>query len=209
VTRSSAASNPGSTPAGQYAVVTVFMDDLSTLAAEPFCHLTAPAPSSGRPHTIEIWFALHGATVDLLSGGGQHSDWVKNLQREPTVELRIGTRRFTGRARVIDGPCAGGRVGAPPGDREVPARLRRRPTWLARGNPADGHRPEASPNRPTLHSSDRVAIRTAVLACRDTPARVLVAGPSVDQRCALQLPPILPATANARASQTMRPTGLA
>jgi deazaflavin-dependent oxidoreductase (nitroreductase family) len=83
----------------------VFMDDLSTLAAEPFCYLTTTGRSSGRPHTIEIWFALHGATVYLLSGGGQDSDWVKNLQREPTVQLRIGTRRFTGRARVIDGPA--------------------------------------------------------------------------------------------------------
>ena len=81
----------------------VFMDDLSTLAAEPFCYLTTTGRSSRRPHTIEIWFALHGATVYLLSGGGQDSDWVKNLQREPNVQLRIGTRRFTGRARVIDG----------------------------------------------------------------------------------------------------------
>jgi deazaflavin-dependent oxidoreductase (nitroreductase family) len=96
---------PGSTPAGRSAVVMVFMDDLHTLATEPFCYLTTTGRSSGRPHTIEIWFALHGATVYLLSGGGQDSDWVKNLQREPTVQLRIGTRRFTGRARVIDNPA--------------------------------------------------------------------------------------------------------
>ena len=99
------ANNPGSTPADQYAVVTVFMDDLSTLATEPFCYLTTTGRSSRRPHTIEIWFALHGATMYLLSGGGQDPDWVKNLQREPTVQVRIGTRRFTGRARVIDGPA--------------------------------------------------------------------------------------------------------
>jgi deazaflavin-dependent oxidoreductase (nitroreductase family) len=86
-------------------VVTVFMDDLSTLATEPFCYLTTTGRSSRRSHTIEIWFALHGATMYLLSGGGQDSDWVKNLQREPTVQVRIGNRRFTGRARVIDGPA--------------------------------------------------------------------------------------------------------
>jgi deazaflavin-dependent oxidoreductase (nitroreductase family) len=96
---------PGSTPAGQYAVVMVFMDDVRTLATEPFCYLTTTGRSSGRPHTIEIWFALHGATVYLLSGGGQRSDRVKNLQQEPTVQVRVGTRRFTGRARVIDGPA--------------------------------------------------------------------------------------------------------
>jgi deazaflavin-dependent oxidoreductase (nitroreductase family) len=96
---------PGSTPAGQSAVVMVFMDDLHTLTTETFCYLTTTGRSSGRPHTIEIWFALHAATIYLLSGGGHDSDWVKNLQREPTVQLRIGTRRFTGRARVIDGPA--------------------------------------------------------------------------------------------------------
>ena len=79
------------------------MDDLSTLATEPFCYLTTTGRGSRRPHTIEIWFALHGATVYLLSGGGERSDWVKNLQREPAVQLRIGGRRFAGRARVVDG----------------------------------------------------------------------------------------------------------
>jgi deazaflavin-dependent oxidoreductase (nitroreductase family) len=79
------------------------MDDLSTLAMEPFCYLTTTGRGSGRPHTIEIWFALHGATVYLLSGGGERSDWVKNLQQEPAVQVRIGTRRFTGLARVVDG----------------------------------------------------------------------------------------------------------
>jgi deazaflavin-dependent oxidoreductase (nitroreductase family) len=96
---------PDSTPAGRSAVVMMFMDDLDTLATEPFCYLTTTGRSSGRPHTIEIWFALHSATVYLLSGGGRDSDWVKNLQGEPNVQLRIGTRRFTGRARVIDGPA--------------------------------------------------------------------------------------------------------
>ena len=84
-------------------MVTELMDDLSTLATEPFCYLTTTGRRSGRPHTIEIWFALHGATMYLLSGGGERSDWVKNLQQEPAVQVRIGTRRFTGRARVIDG----------------------------------------------------------------------------------------------------------
>jgi transposase len=88
-----------SDPDGQYAVVTVFMDDLSTLATEPVCYLTTTGRSSGRPHTIEIWFALHGTTVYLLSGGGENPDWVKNLQRDPAVQVRIGTGRFTGRAR--------------------------------------------------------------------------------------------------------------
>src|ERR1051325_2737939 len=34
------------------------------------CYLTTTGRTSGNPHTIEIWFALHGDRVYLLAGGG-------------------------------------------------------------------------------------------------------------------------------------------
>jgi hypothetical protein len=60
---------------------------------------------SGRPHTIEIWFALQGHTLYLLSGGGDRSDWVRNLRRDPAVTVRLGRRdaaELPGRARVVE-----------------------------------------------------------------------------------------------------------
>ena len=72
-----------------------------TLAAESFCYITTVGRVSGRPHRIEIWFALQGATVYVLSGGGRASDWVRNLEKAPEVTVRIGQRQFTGQARVI------------------------------------------------------------------------------------------------------------
>ena len=56
---------------------------------------------TGRPHTIEIWFAIRGRTLYMLSGGGERSDWVKNLMRTPVTTVRIGTTGFSGRARVV------------------------------------------------------------------------------------------------------------
>ena len=38
----------------------------------------------------------------LLSGGGEGSDWVKNLRVNPTVGVRIGDRDMICRASVID-----------------------------------------------------------------------------------------------------------
>ena len=70
--------------------------------AEPFCYLTTTGRVSGRPHTIEIWFALAGTTAYLLAGGGDRSDWVRNLQRDPKVRVRIRDRTFEGRARVLE-----------------------------------------------------------------------------------------------------------
>jgi deazaflavin-dependent oxidoreductase (nitroreductase family) len=70
-----------------------------------FCYLTTTGRVSGRSHTIEIWFALHGRTLYLLSGGGDRSDWVRNLQSDPAVTVRLGRRdadELPGRARVVE-----------------------------------------------------------------------------------------------------------
>jgi len=66
-----------------------------------FCYVTTTGRASGRPHTIEIWFALHDGRVYMLSGGGDASDWVKNIRVNPTVGLRIGDRDMICRAHVV------------------------------------------------------------------------------------------------------------
>ncbi len=75
--------------------------DLSALAHLDFCYLTTRGRVTGSPHTIEIWFALHGYTVYMLAGN-HASDWVKNARRTPTVSLAIGDATFTGTARIVD-----------------------------------------------------------------------------------------------------------
>lgn len=75
--------------------------ELQPLADEDFCYLTTTGRRSGRPHTIEIWFALNGQTLYLLSGGREKSDWVKNAKQHPEVQVRIREQVFSGRARLI------------------------------------------------------------------------------------------------------------
>jgi deazaflavin-dependent oxidoreductase (nitroreductase family) len=74
------------------------------LAALDYCYVTTTGRTSGRPHTIEIWFGLDGQTVYVLSGGGDASDWVKNILANPTVGLRLGDRDMICRARVVTDP---------------------------------------------------------------------------------------------------------
>lgn len=76
-------------------------DDVQSLADDDFCYLTTLGRRSGRSHTIEIWFALSGHTVYLLSGGRDQSDWVKNALAHPEVQVRIRERNFAGQARVV------------------------------------------------------------------------------------------------------------
>jgi deazaflavin-dependent oxidoreductase (nitroreductase family) len=77
--------------------------NLQKLAQEDFCYLTTIGRISGRPHTIEIWFALHNQTLYLLSGGRDKSDWVKNALQNPTVQIKINSSIFQGTARLVTG----------------------------------------------------------------------------------------------------------
>jgi deazaflavin-dependent oxidoreductase (nitroreductase family) len=74
------------------------------LADDDFCYLTTTGRRSGRPHTIEIWFALQGQTLYMLSGGRNQADWVKNAQQHPQVQLRIRDNVFDGQARLVIDP---------------------------------------------------------------------------------------------------------
>jgi deazaflavin-dependent oxidoreductase (nitroreductase family) len=74
---------------------------LAKLAGEPFCYVTTTGRLTGRPHEIEIWFALEGSSLYLLSGGGDRSDWVRNVRADPRVQVRIGGTSFGGAARVV------------------------------------------------------------------------------------------------------------
>lgn len=74
---------------------------LSKLAAEAYCYLTTTGRVSGRPHEIEIWFGAQDSRIHLLSGGGDRSDWVRNLLKDPAVQVRIADHHFNGTARLV------------------------------------------------------------------------------------------------------------
>jgi deazaflavin-dependent oxidoreductase (nitroreductase family) len=78
------------------------MDELSAATDDDFCYLTTRGRVSGRPHEIEIWFALDGRTLYLLSGGGDRSDWVRNLRAEPAVTVRLRDTTSAAPARVVE-----------------------------------------------------------------------------------------------------------
>ena len=76
--------------------------DPQQLANESFCYLTTTGRVTGRPHTIEIWFALDGYRLYMLAGGGTGADWVKNVLRPPDVTVHIRDVTYAGRARVVE-----------------------------------------------------------------------------------------------------------
>jgi deazaflavin-dependent oxidoreductase (nitroreductase family) len=67
------------------------------------CYLETIGRKTGKRHEIEIWYAARDATIYLMSGGRERADWVKNLQQNPRVRVRIDGRTFAGSAAVIEG----------------------------------------------------------------------------------------------------------
>ena len=74
---------------------------LASLKGEEYCYLTTTGRVTGKPHEIEIWFGVKEATLYLLSGGMDKSDWVKNLMKQPAVTVRIAKHTFPGTARLV------------------------------------------------------------------------------------------------------------
>jgi len=74
--------------------------DLEALASADFCYLTTTGRVTGRRHTVEIWFAIHGQTLYILSGGRDRADWVKNALRQPQVTIRIGQTTLNAHAHM-------------------------------------------------------------------------------------------------------------
>lgn len=78
---------------------------LAAVADADFCYLTTKGRVTGRPHTIEIWFVVYEGAIYMLAGSGHRADWVRNIKKEPGVEVRFGSRNgepHAGRGRVID-----------------------------------------------------------------------------------------------------------
>ena len=76
-------------------------DILTELLREDYCYLTTTGRKSGLPREIEIWFGINGNSLYLLSGGGDQSQWVKNLLANPNVTVRIAKHTFNGFARIV------------------------------------------------------------------------------------------------------------
>jgi deazaflavin-dependent oxidoreductase (nitroreductase family) len=72
-----------------------------SLDTSAFCHLTTTGRVTGRPHTIEIWFARSGSTLYFLSGARHGADWVRNIVGRPQVSVRVGAVELNGHGRIL------------------------------------------------------------------------------------------------------------
>jgi deazaflavin-dependent oxidoreductase (nitroreductase family) len=77
------------------------MDELDR---EEFCYVTTVGRRTGKPHTIEIWFAARNDTLYILAGGGETADWVQNVVVDPSAVVKIGDHAYRGTGRIVTEP---------------------------------------------------------------------------------------------------------
>jgi hypothetical protein len=66
--------------------------------------LEATGRRSGRKTSRPVWFVQEGSTLHLLPVKGSDSEWLKNVLKDPTVDLAAEGVRWTGRATVVTDP---------------------------------------------------------------------------------------------------------
>ena len=65
-------------------------------------YLTTTGRVTGLPREIEIWYVERGGNFYVLAEHFHHAQWVKNIAKEPRVQVRVGDRRMPATARSLD-----------------------------------------------------------------------------------------------------------
>ncbi len=73
--------------------------DLSKLQ---FLYLTTQGRVSNLPREIEIWFVKREGKLYIFAEHFHNAQWVKNIERNPGVRVRVGDREYEATARVLD-----------------------------------------------------------------------------------------------------------
>jgi deazaflavin-dependent oxidoreductase (nitroreductase family) len=72
----------------------------SSADEEPYLYLTTRGRQTGRPREIEIWFTQREGFYYVIAEY-ETSHWLRNLQADPHVTVKVGAKRFQAEARVL------------------------------------------------------------------------------------------------------------
>lgn len=67
--------------------------------------LTTTGRKSGKKQVTPLQYELIGCDYYLGAARGMKADWVRNIQADPHVEIRVGARHFSANAEVVNDPC--------------------------------------------------------------------------------------------------------
>ena len=67
-----------------------------------YLYVTTIGRITGEPREIEVWFVESEGKLYILAEPFHDTQWVKNIQRNPRVSVRLGKQQFEATARVLD-----------------------------------------------------------------------------------------------------------
>lgn len=67
--------------------------------------LTTTGRKSGKKRVTPLQYEKIGSDYYLGAARGLNADWVRNIQANPHVEVRVGARHFFGTAEVVNDPA--------------------------------------------------------------------------------------------------------
>jgi deazaflavin-dependent oxidoreductase (nitroreductase family) len=76
-------------------------EDLARAGSQKLIHLTTRGRKTGKPHKVELWFALNNGKV-YLSHEGEETDWMMNIRKDERVLFEIGGKEFHGKAHYLE-----------------------------------------------------------------------------------------------------------
>jgi deazaflavin-dependent oxidoreductase (nitroreductase family) len=74
----------------------------SKLSEIQYLYLTTTGRTTGLSREIEIWFVVSAGKLYILAEHFRKAQWVKNIERDDRVRVRVGEREYQATARVLD-----------------------------------------------------------------------------------------------------------
>lgn len=76
-------------------------DFLNKLNKSGEVQITVAGRKSGEKHSTPVWFVSEGNNVEIVPIKGSQSDWFKNLEKDPQIELSVGRERISSKAKLV------------------------------------------------------------------------------------------------------------
>ena len=73
---------------------------LSDIMNDKYIYLTTKGRKTGKPHTVELWYATFNEKIYLSHEGG-YTDWMRNIKKDSQIKFKIGKNEFTGKAQIV------------------------------------------------------------------------------------------------------------
>jgi len=98
--------NPFAGSRGYARLSNLFMRPLFRLLPVPrgFALLTVTGRRSGRPRQRPVRAVRRDDRLYAVAMLGERSDWLRNVRKEPQVEVKVGGSRYAGLAREVTDP---------------------------------------------------------------------------------------------------------